>query len=120
MCLSELYISGITFSKSINYMYKINQGIQTRSFLQKIFGNNRNMITVLLFFLLINVGVSDDIIGKSFSNDYNTNLAVDENITVHNFQQGNWGNCGLVSSMATLAINKDLRNKIIPGGQNFK
>ena len=118
--LTELYISGISFSISIDYMYKINQSIQARSFWQKMFEYNRNIITVLLFFLLINVAVSDDIIGKAFSNGYNTNLAVDDNLTVHNFQQGNWGNCGLVSSMATLAINKDLRNKIIPGGQNFE
>ena len=43
----------------------------------------------------------------------------DDNITVYNFKQGELGNCGMISSMSTLAMNKDLYNKIVPRGQNF-
>ena len=39
---------------------------------------------------------------------------------VYNFKQGELGNCGMVSSMSTLAYsNKDLYNKVVPIDQNF-
>ena len=39
---------------------------------------------------------------------------------VYNFKQGELGNCGMVSSMSTLAYsNKNLYNKVVPIDQNF-
>ena len=43
----------------------------------------------------------------------------DETITVYNFIQGKVGNCGMISSMSTLANDKNLFNKVVPIGQNF-
>ena len=34
--------------------------------------------------------------------------------------QGRVGNCGMIASMATLAFNKNLYDKVVPAGQNFK
>ena len=41
-------------------------------------------------------------------------------VTVFNFVQGRLGNCCMVAAMAGLAKNKNLYNKIVPSGQNFK
>ena len=43
----------------------------------------------------------------------------DETITVYNFIQGKGRNCGMISSMSTLANNKDFYNEVVPTGQNF-
>lgn len=51
---------------------------------------------------------------------YNFNETDGDKITVHNFIQGRLGNCGMVSSMSTLATNKHLYDKVVPAGQNFK
>ena len=50
----------------------------------------------------------------------NTHDVSEEIITECNFIQGKIGNCGLVASMATLASNRDLYEKVVPRGQNFK
>ena len=47
------------------------------------------------------------------------NVNDDVNISVYNFIQGKVGNCGMISSMSQLAINKDLYSKVVPRGQNF-
>ena len=45
----------------------------------------------------------------------------DSNITEHRFvQQCGVGNCAMIAAMATLASNRDLYNKVVPSGQNFK
>ena len=44
-----------------------------------------------------------------------------ENITEHNIiQSKKLGNCGMIASMASLANNRELINKVIPTDQNFK
>ena len=61
----------------------------------------------------------DDIDGDK-TTAYNFNETDGDKITVHNFIQGRLGNCGMVSSMSTLATNKHLYDKVVPAGQNFK
>ena len=41
-------------------------------------------------------------------------------VTEHSFVQGRLGNCGMIASMASLANNRELINKVIPTDQNFK
>ena len=61
-----------------------------------------------------------EIILKSLHNyKDSTNTTYNNNITEYNFLQGQLGNCGMVASMATLARNRELYNKVVPGGQNF-
>ena len=43
-----------------------------------------------------------------------------DNVTEHSFIQGKLANCGMVAAMASLANNRELINKVIPKGQNFK
>ena len=43
-----------------------------------------------------------------------------DNITEHNFLQGRLGNCNMIASMATLAGNRELYDKVVPGGQKFQ
>ena len=50
-----------------------------------------------------------------------TSSNYDDNITEYNFIQGyEPGNCGMIASMATLASNLELYNKVVPSGQNFR
>ena len=50
----------------------------------------------------------------AFFNSYNNN------ITEYNFVQGKLGNCGMIASMATLASNRELYDKVVPSDQNFQ
>lgn len=48
----------------------------------------------------------------------NANFDVND-VTELNFIQGSLGNCGMISSMASLATNRDLLKKVVPVNQKF-
>ena len=62
-----------------------------------------------------------EVILKSYRNYENdTRAFYKDSITEYNFLQGMLGNCGMIASMATLASNIELYNKVVPSGQNFQ
>ena len=102
-------------------MFKIVRSIQTRPLHRKILKHSMN---IMLYFPLINLTVPRECINtknviKTSNNNF-TNKKADGNVTVNNFKQGKLGNCAMVSSMATLATNEGLYNKVVPKGQNFQ
>ena len=49
--------------------------------------------------------------------DY-TKINLNENVTENSFVQGKLGNCGMIASMASLASNLDIYNKVVPKNQH--